>query len=435
MIITIDGPSGTGKSTVAKAIAKKLRFTFFDTGAMYRTFAWRVVEENIDPEDQEAVEKLIPDFHFDIRVINPEKRRYYTQGVDVTDRIRSSQISIAASKIAVYPDVRKAMVAIQRKFGRSSNAVFEGRDMGTVVFPDADLKIFLTASLKTRAERRYQELIHKFPDVSLSREEIYEELRDRDDVDTTRLISPLKQAEDAVLIDTTRLSVQQVIEEIIKLSPRQKPKMKFSYKIVYWTARIFFKLFYRLKIYGVENVRSGAAIIAANHVSFYDPPVLSISCPEEVHFLAKESLFRIPLFGRFIKMLNAHPVARGASDASVFRSILGILKEGKKVIVFPEGNRSQDGAIQPLEKGLGFLVQKSQCRVIPAYIEGTFSVWPKGRAFPKPFGRITVVFGTVIEGEFSEDKKRDQKIVLEKTKTAIEALKYWLEQGKEGFPP
>ena len=434
MIITIDGPAGTGKSTVAKGVAKRLGFTFFDTGAMYRSLAWLVLKEGIDPADEAKVVAMLPQFRYEIRGLG--ERRYFVQDIDVTNEIRSQPISTCASQIAVYPEVRKAMVKIQRAFGESVDAVFEGRDMGTVVFPDADLKIFLMAKAEIRAERRYLELQRKFPDLEINKEDILREIEERDKTDSTRTISPLKQASDAILIDTSNFSAQQIIEKIIRLKPKRRfPKMKWSYKIVYTLARAFFKCCFRLKIYGLEHFRPGAAILAANHASFYDPPVLSISCPEEVHFLARGTLFDIPLLGRLIRILNSHPVARGASDTQTFRTMIGLLAEGKKLILFPEGKRSYDGSLLPLERGLAFLVQKARCRIIPAYIQGTFDAWPRGRKFPKLFGKITVAFGPPIEWEEGRDKKEAQERITQQTETAIHNLKAWLESGAKGEAP
>lgn len=141
MIITIDGSAGTGKSTVARAVAKRLGFTFFDTGAIYRTLSWWILDQKIDPLDQEAVVKALPNFQYEIRGEGKD-RRYFANGIDVSEVIRTPSISMAASQIATYPEVRQAMVKIQRSYGEKSNVVFEGRDMGTIVFPSADLKIF-----------------------------------------------------------------------------------------------------------------------------------------------------------------------------------------------------------------------------------------------------------------------------------------------------
>ncbi len=442
MIITIDGPSGTGKSTVAKGVAKRLGFTFFDTGAMYRSVAWKIMEEGIDPADEAKVSEALSRFHFRIETEENGDRHYFVGDMDVTKAIRSQQISSAASQIAMYPQVRKALVKIQRKFGYETNAVFEGRDMGTVVFPDADLKIFLTARPEVRAERRYKELLAKFPDLTetLTFDQILKETKQRDEADSTRTISPLKKADDAILIDTSYLTADQVIEKIIHLKPlckKSRPRMKISYLIVYSLARFFFKTCFRLKIYGIEHFRHGAAILAANHSSFYDPPVLSISCPEEVHFLARGSLFDVPLLGRLIRVLNSHPIARGTSDAHTFREMIKLLSEGKKMILFPEGKRSFDGELQPLERGLAFLVQKAKCRIIPAYIKGSYEAWPRQRKFPKLFGKMACVFGSPIEWEEFEnmEKKEAQERITQRTEKAIRDLKEWLEKGAIGFPP
>jgi len=441
MIIAIDGPSGTGKSTVAKGVAKRLGFTFFDTGAMYRSVAWKILEENKDPSNEEQVSASLSDFHYEIRLDANQERRYFVGGADVTDAIREPRISSVASQIAAYPGVRKALVSIQRKFGHQCNAVFEGRDMGTIVFPDADLKIFLSANAEKRAERRYRELLAKFPDLvgSLQLSQILKEIEERDFKDTTRSISPLKKAPDAIFIDTSELTVDQAIEQIILLLPckKQYPPMKWSYWIVYSLARLFFKIFFRLRVFGLEHFRPGSGIIAANHCSNYDPPVLSISCPEEVHFLAKQSLFRIPLLGKLIRILNSHPVAGLGNDTQTFRQVLQLLQERKKVLLFPEGTRSLDGSLQPLERGLSFIVKKAKCPIFPCYIKGTFLAWPPGRGFPKLFGKISCVFGTPIEwSDFEElDKKEAEKEITERTSKAFKELKEWLEAGAKGTPP
>lgn len=437
MIITIDGPSGTGKSTVAKGVAKKLGFTFFDTGAMYRSFAWLVSKEGIDPADEKSVAQILPQFHYSIRLGKGGERCYFVGEHEVTQEIRTQPISMIASQIAVHPAVRQAMVEIQRKFGHEVDAVFEGRDMGTVVFPDADLKIFLTASSKIRAERRYRELLQKFPDLEMTLDDILKEIEERDKTDSTRAISPLKQATDAILIDTSTLSANQVIDKIVRLKPKIFfPKMKFFYKLIYSLARGFFKCFFRLRIYGVEeHFNSAAAIIIANHTSNYDPPVLSISCPQEVHFLAKASLFDNPLLGRLIRALNSHPVVGGASDTQTLKMMINLLNSGKKLILFPEGERSITGELLPFERGLAFLVQKARCQVIPAYIEGSYEAWPRGQKFPKLFGKMSVVFGSPIHWEEDLDKKTAQERIISSSEKAVRDLKHWLESGAIGTPP
>ncbi len=441
MIIVIDGPAGTGKSTVARRVAQKLGFTFFDTGAMYRSLAWMVVQENVDLADRENICRLLPRFEYDVKIDEKSERRYFVCGNDVTAAIREPQMSAAASKIASVPEVRAALVEIQKKFSHRCNAVFEGRDMGTVVFPDADLKIFLTAKPEVRAQRRYEELLKKFPEMeqTLDYTQILKEIEERDRNDSTRAVSPLQMAKDAYLIDTSETEVESVVDQILRLMSQNKlyPKKKWIYALIYWMARIFFKVCFRLRVYGLEHLQPGAGIIASNHTSLYDPPVLSISCPEEVHFLAKEPLFEIPLLGRLIRVLNSHPVSRSAADASTFRALVRLLQEGKKVILFPEGRRSKDGELQPLERGLSFIASKAHCRIFPAYIKGTFSAWPMTRRFPKLFGKISVVFGTPIEWSDlgGEDKRERERLLTERTAQSFKDLQSWLERGAQGSPP
>lgn len=418
MIIAIDGPAGTGKSTVAKGVAKRLGFTFFDTGAMYRSFAWLVLEEGKNPQDAHAVCSVIPNFKYEILTDGKGERHYWVNGTDITHFIRTPKISTASSQVAVYPQVRRAMVEIQRKFGASVDAVFEGRDMGTVVFPHADVKIFLTAKPEVRAQRRFHDLHGKVPF-----EQILKETIERDANDMNRAVSPLKQAPDAVAIDTSDLTADHVVEKIVALLP--KPKMKWMYWVVIHFARFYFKLFYRLKVYGIEHFKPGAALIASNHVSFYDPPVLACACPQEVHFLARAGLFEIPFLGWLIKKLNSHPVARGASDAQTFRTMIDLLNKGQKWIVFPEGQRSFEGDLLPIERGVAFLAQKAKCRILPAYIKGAHKVWPRKRRFPRLFGKITVTFGPSIEwSEFEHmDRKEVQAAMTKRLEESLHHLK------------
>lgn len=443
MIIAIDGPSGTGKSTVAKEVARRLGYTFFDTGAMYRSIAWLARQRNASYLEEE-IAPILKEFDFEIRSEKNGDKRYFVNGEDVSESIRTSEISLAASKISTMALVRQEMVKIQRQFSRQVDCVFEGRDMGTVVFPDAELKVFLTARSEVRGKRRYRELLTKFPDLadSLSFEQILKEIEERDQSDENREVSPLKQADDAILIDTSDLSAEQVIAKIIKLHKKmlkrnRSTKSHLSYWVVYWLVRGFLKCFYRLRVYGLEHFQLGSAIIAANHLSFFDPPVISVSCPEEVHFLARESLFRIPVLGRMIRSLNSHPVSRDSSDAKTFRELIVLLQKKEKVILFPEGQRSLDGTLQPLEKGLAFLVFKAHCSIFPVYVSGTFDVWKRGACFPRLFGKIRCVFGSPIQWKEFEglEKREAMDMITKRTEASLHSLKKWLDEGAEGTPP
>lgn len=216
MIIAIDGPSGTGKSTVARLVAERIKFDYLDSGAMYRSLAFQIVEQNIDSTDMEQIEKLCQQFNFHSQFIDGAWH-FYLGAKEVTEAIRTVEVTDMASKIASYPVVRKAMAALQRRHGERGNMVCEGRDIGTVIFPDADLKIFLTASADTRAQRRLEEMRIKFPDEEHSFDQIKNAIIQRDSYDMHRELAPLKQAKDALEIDTSNMTIDQVVNAIVNM--------------------------------------------------------------------------------------------------------------------------------------------------------------------------------------------------------------------------
>ncbi|MCH7988820.1 MAG: (d)CMP kinase [Planctomycetes bacterium] len=205
MIVTIDGPGGSGKSTAARGLAERLGFLFLDTGAMYRVVALIALEEGIDPDDRQRVAEIakIVDVTF-------QKETVLSNGVDVSEAIRTPNVTEAASVVAQNGAVRQAMVTLQRRLAEGKNVVSEGRDQGTVAFPDAGCKFFLTADPEKRALRRQQEMELRGLDVSV--EETLRQLQDRDKRDASRDVAPLKAADDAVCIDTTNMSIDETVD-------------------------------------------------------------------------------------------------------------------------------------------------------------------------------------------------------------------------------
>ena len=209
MIITIDGPAGSGKSTIAKLIAEDLGLVYLDTGAMYRLVTLKALNDGI-LGNLDKIIKMLDNLSIDIK-----ENGFYLDNIDVSEEIRKPVVSENVSDIAVIREVREKMVDLQRKFSESKNVILDGRDIGTVVFPNADVKIFLIADAKERANRRYKELVAKGENVRI--EEIYENILKRDEIDSTRKESPLKKADDAIEVDTTSKNIEEVKNEILNI--------------------------------------------------------------------------------------------------------------------------------------------------------------------------------------------------------------------------
>ena len=212
--IAIDGPAGAGKSTIAKAVSKKLNFIYIDTGAMYRAVGLYYLNKNVDLENEFEINGLLDDIKIDLTYIDGVQQ-IILNGENVSNLIRNEEVSSAASVVSTYKKVREKMVSIQQELARVNNVVMDGRDIGTVVLPNADLKIYLTASSEERAKRRYKELLEKGEEVDL--ETIKKDIEERDYRDMNRENSPLKQADDAILLDSSNMTIDEVIDYILNL--------------------------------------------------------------------------------------------------------------------------------------------------------------------------------------------------------------------------
>lgn len=213
--IAIDGPAGAGKSTLARALARELGYLYVDTGAIYRTVALRAREAGADPSDPEQVAPLLEDLDLRMDYGADGVQRMYLSGRDVTEAIRENEISALASQVAALPAVREFLLEFQRKQAREHDVVMDGRDIGTVVLPQAGVKIFLTAAPEARARRRTAELLQRGQDADF--DEILREIRQRDEQDENRPVAPLRQAEDAALLDTTNLDLKGSLEALLTL--------------------------------------------------------------------------------------------------------------------------------------------------------------------------------------------------------------------------
>lgn len=212
--VAIDGPAGAGKSTIAKLVAKEKGYIYVDTGAMYRGLAIHFLDKGIQPQETEKVIEACKDAEVTI-VYEDAVQHVYLNGKDISSRLRNEEVGNMASVTSAIPEVRKKLLELQQNLAKTQNVIMDGRDIGTCVLPHADVKVYLTASVETRAKRRYQELQEKGEDCNL--EEIAHDIEERDRRDMTREIAPLKQAEDAVLVDSSDMTIAEVVKTIVDL--------------------------------------------------------------------------------------------------------------------------------------------------------------------------------------------------------------------------
>nr|WP_312507848.1 (d)CMP kinase [Pseudomonas luteola] len=215
-VITVDGPGGSGKGTIAALLSRRLGWNLLDSGALYRLLAFAARNHGVDLTNEESLKALAAYLDVQFQAGHEHGQRIVLEGEDVTDFIRTEDIGAGASQVAILPAVREALLQRQKAFREAPGLIADGRDMGTVVFPDAELKIFLTASAEERARRRYLQLKKKGESVTLPG--LLEEIRERDERDTQRTVAPLKPADDAIVLDSTNLSIEQVLDHILALA-------------------------------------------------------------------------------------------------------------------------------------------------------------------------------------------------------------------------
>ncbi len=367
-VLAIDGPAGAGKSTTARGVAERLGLLHVDSGAMYRAVAWLALRNGVSLDDEAALLAMLERTR-----IAPGPEGVTVDSVPVEGSIRTAEAGGAASRVALHPGLRRKLVALQRSFARAPGVVMEGRDIGTVVFPDADLKIFVSASATARAERRFLELRSKGENAD--RAAIVAQIRERDQRDTERAASPLVRAPDAILLDTTGIgSAEQVDLAARWASLAIKPVRPIG--LVYAFGSGFTRLFARtlldFKMEGLERIpRKGPLIVACNHISFWDPPLVGAHLPREMHFVAKAELFHNPLFGALIRSYNSIPIERGAQARSGLRGAEEVLSAGGAVLIFPEGTRNKSGELMVPRAGVGRLAAATRSPVVAACITGS----------------------------------------------------------------
>ena len=424
-VITIDGPAGAGKSTAARLLAERLGYTLVPTGAMYRALALSVIRAGIPARDGEELRA-----HLAPRAVVVRAGRVYLDGEDVSDAIRTQEVGQVTSSITTLASVREKVTPLQREMATAGGAVLEGRDTGTVVCPDAEVKFFLTASLEARARRRQAELSAARTPAPL--DAITAELRARDTQDETRALAPLRKAADAIEVDTSDLGVEQVVGRLLQTIADRRggatvsaPPVNRLYTILKVPSVAIARTMFRLESRDRENVPpAGPVLLVANHSSVLDPPLIGSATDRQLSFLAKAELFDLPLFGGLIRRLNARPIRREGADPSALRTAMRVLEDGGALLIFPEGTRGEEGIIRSAKTGAGMLAVLSGAAVVPVFIQGSGRAWPRGRTLPRP-AKVTVTFGKAFrfEAERGADRKRQYEIASREMMEAITRLK------------
>ncbi len=390
--IAIDGPGGAGKSSLAKAVAKRLGIIYVDTGALYRTIGVYMLKCGIEPKDTARVCAALDKFTLELS-FRDGKQVILLDGEDVGDSIRTPEVSMAASAVSAIPEVRSYLLDTQRAIARKNSVIMDGRDIGTIILPEAEVKIFLTASPEARARRRYDELISRGQSVDY--ETVYREMVERDTNDSTRAIAPCVPAEDATMLDNSELTAEETVDAVLKIVNKRKKKLKKrnGYMKLHLFLAPIIKFFLRVHPHGAEKIPAeGPVLICSNHIAIRDVFVLAVCAKRQIKFVAKKELFGVPLLGRVIRALGAVPVDRKGADVGAIRASVSILEKGDLVSVFPQGHRNpgKDPADTEIKNGAALIAYRSGADVLPVFI----NVKKHKYGF---FRRVDVYFGDIIK--------------------------------------
>ncbi len=386
--IAIDGPGGAGKSSIAKEVAKRLEIIYVDTGALYRTIGLYMVEHGIPTTNAELVVNALSNMSLELKYLDG-RQVIFLDGEDVGDKIRTPEISMAASNVSAIAGVRDYLLDTQQSLAAKNSLIMDGRDIGTVILPNAEVKIFLTANPEVRARRRYNELIAKGKEVTY--EQVYADMVERDKQDSTRNIAPCVPASDAVIFDNSNYDFEGSIEKIIEII-NKKANRKTGYMRAHKILAPLVRFFCRVKVKGIENIPdSGGYLICSNHIAARDPVVIAACAPRQISFVAKKELFYVPIIGRIIKALGAIKLDRGGNDVGAIKKSVELAKTGSLVCIFPQGHRypGVTPEISQAKSGAGLLAYHSKCGCIPVCIKTKKNKYSL-------FSRPTVIFGKPI---------------------------------------
>ena len=398
-IVAIDGPAGTGKGTVTEILSKKFNLINIDTGATYRCVTLDMLNKGIKLEELDKIKELLKNLQIELKV-EKGKQLVFLNGKEVTKEIRSKEVSGMVSQVSSIKEVRLSMVDLQRKMAEGKNVIMEGRDIGTYVFPTADVKIYLDADLEERAKRRFKQNVEK--GLTMSYVEVIDNIKKRDENDKQKEIGALKVAKDAEVIDSTSMSINEVVREISSIIKKKQKDIKmqekiyrvrketawkkFVRKLVKVTLGVVYRIAFRVKITG-QVPDEGAYVLCCNHINYLDAAAIVLFNKRKVNFVAKEDLFQHGILMWLGHLFDVIPIKRDMQDINAMKRCLKVLKNGELLGIFPEGTRKGMEKNLKAKNGAAFMAMKAKVKVIPIGIHGTF----------KPFSKVYMNYGEPID--------------------------------------
>ncbi len=426
-IVALDGPAGSGKGTVTKILAQKLGLVNIDTGAMYRCLALEMLNKNINLNELEKIMELLNNMQIELKETK-NKQIVLLNGQDVSEEIRTNRVTKIVSPVSSIKEVREKLVELQRNMAKSQDIIMEGRDITTVVFPNADVKIYLDADVEERAKRRYEQNTRK--NIESTYEQVLADMKARDENDKNRQYGALKIAKDAIVIDSSKKNINQVVTEIEKIVKEKKKriileekiykerpntKLKiFERKFFVGFAHFLYRVMFRIENIGEKGIPEdeNSYIVCANHLNYLDAIAVITSSNRFIRFMCKSSMFKNALFSWILHIGDVIPINREKNDIEAMKRSIKALKNGEILGIFPEGTRKGMEKNLDAKNGAAFMALRTKTKVIPIGIQGTF----------KPFTKVYLNYGKPLDFSEYYGKEKNKEVLNKVTKEIMDNI-------------